>query len=371
MLKVVALGSAIIMAYACEPGSSEDQPSPPDEASTAQVPLPTVQHLVQYGCMACSGAELFGSIAAVAAASTNSFAVVTREAPHVRLWDLDSGVVTQFGAAGAGPGEFVRPIGVALLGDSLMVAESRASLGSKVYSTDGTHHGSASPYSTSGLATVASYTSSPSGNWLLQIENLPGNVARILRINIASGAPDIIDVPSYLFEEHPVPGAVSPALISGAVSDSGMVALGHGGVDYRLVLISSDGAPHALGGRGFPRRPYSSEEVEEFRERLAARPNIPPEVVSQWPPPNVAFYHPHFSQRALNFDAHGRLWVRTARGSEVRTIFDLFNSDLDHLGEVDIDYQIFYYHIGSRLLVGSMSGNLGVSFVNVWGILDP
>lgn len=97
--------------------------TPPEQARSDASQLPPLELVGQYGCESCQGPDLFGRIVAVAAGPGNSFAVATAEEPFVRIWNRDTGVVTQFGRAGDGPGDMRRPVGLVLRSDSVVVLE--------------------------------------------------------------------------------------------------------------------------------------------------------------------------------------------------------------------------------------------------------
>jgi hypothetical protein len=118
-------------------------------------------------------------------------------------------------------------------------------------------------------------------------------------------------------------------------------------------LIPATGSPRIDGGRSIPKRPLS-----------------PP------PDPNrpIADGVQHFGRGALQFDAKGRLWVKTTRGNfdtPPTSVFDVFDATLGYVGEIRVEGTVGdLYHIGEQLFVARMWGEKGTT-VKVWRIREP
>jgi hypothetical protein len=358
------------------PTSQDVEPTRASQAGPTSSPplpsaLPTVQLVAEYGCEACTGPELFSRIYIVAASASNSIAVLDATAPHVRVWNLDTGAATQFGRSGQGPGELDRPMGIAFLGDSIGVGDFRGRAGRvEFYTSEGAHLGSAPGIvRISFFATSQKYVASPSGRWTLSSER-----SLLVRTNTESGATDTITIPPSFLERAGAPGGATSA----AISDLGEVALGIGEVEYRLAVLSTDGTPRLEGGRDIERRLMSSEEharsVHVMDSLALAAAALTGRTLALSPPPREIW---HFTAGgpyagALGFDGRGRLWVRTTRGRGTdSTIFDVFGRDLEYLGEVDLGSGVLTHYVGATLIVASVVGDLGVEGVKVWRIREP
>lgn len=71
----------------------------------------------------------------------------------------------------------------------------------------------------------------------------------------------------------------------------------------------------------------------------------------------------------MRFDEEGRLWVRTFRGDNVRTVFDVFSGRLEYLGEVHAPEPFNGpWDLGFGALVGVVPGELDVPIVKVWRV---
>jgi hypothetical protein len=279
------------------------------------------------------------------------------------VWNLDSETAVQFGNAGEGPGELVRPVGIVVFGDSVMVLDQgggRSGGRVEVYSLSGAYLGHAEPPYSIPMAILPSYTASPSGTWALWAATpIGGDTRKIARVNTISGFTEAIEVPPQLLEQ-----ANGPLYVSAAISDDGTVALGNGEAEYRLVLMPSSGDLR-LGGRDIPRQARDPEILDSLRVFIQRQGReFDEERFSDVP---------HFPTDGLAFDGAGRLWVKTTRFKEGKTVLDVFSSDLTYIGEVEVDAgaRLHQYHVGEALLVGVILNNLGVPFVRVWSIDGP
>lgn len=338
-------------------------------AAQAQGPLqvPTLEPVGVFGCLACTGPDLFGRIIKVSAGPGSSFAVLTGEEPFVRLFDLDPPSARQFGRRGGGPGEFRLPMGIILLEDSVLVAHHRgASSAIPVLSIDGTPSDGQPLIARS---EVRGFRSSPSGQWIAWSETVPGEArARVVRRSVATGAMDTLDISPWVLE-----GATDPrayAELSVAVSDSGTVAIGYGKVAYRIELVPLNGGA-TRGGRRVPPRPYTEDEIEDRRQTLARIIGADRSSALTEDQPE---YHPFFLSDALRFDSKNRLWVRPAPyrfNDDGDTVFDLFDSSLQFLGEVQLGHFAMDHDIGKDLFIAFTFGEMGIHQVRVFRLADP
>lgn len=340
--------------------------------------LPTLQLVGEFGCESCTGPELFSRILGVAAGAGNTFAVLDQNAPFVRVWNLETGAVTQFGRAGQGPGELQRPLGLTLVGDSIGVGDFGGRAGRvQFFTSSGVPLGTVSGIQRAGFfPTAQRYVSSPSGKWTLWTDrNASQRSSFLVRTNTTSGESDTVMIPAPFLEGSGATGED----VSTAISDTGDVALGIGEVEYRLTLVATDGKPRVSGGREIERELRSREELAITQARMdsltrdiVARNGRPAPTLTPIPREIAHFTTGGPWSAALDFDGHGRLWVATTRGRLANTtIFDVFGPDLEYLGEVNLALWARMRHIGATLLVASFGGNLGVQMVRVWRIQEP
>jgi hypothetical protein len=339
--------------------------------SSAGPGLPKLELVGEYGCATCSNPGSLGTnprVLAVAAGPGASFAVLLYDAPAVRVWNLDSGAVSQFGLDAGGAAKPPMGRGLALLRDSVLVAlPTGAPPTVQVFTPAGAFVAQKPMEGFVGagfyLNLYDGYTSSPAGRWIIQREG-PAGVGGSGPIDVVdrqSGPREVLDVPSPLLATYRGPhpdGALNT--VSVAVADDGTVAMGYGGAGYRLMLIPGGGSAPIEGGRSVPMRPASQEQIDRIRKIDAAEANWLTEAGEV-----------QFSSGALKFDATGRLWVRTKRGDPNATVFDVFNRKLEYLGEVKVDGVVSVFHIGSQLVVGAIGDALKSSSIKVWRIQEP
>jgi hypothetical protein len=326
---------------------------------------PKLDLIGDYGCATCSDDGSPGLIPSIRslAAGPSSFGVLFQKAPGislVRVWNLDTGSVTQFNAT-RDSAAARNPIGLTLLRDSLVVTANDRF---QVFSPSGVLLGRTVLTDAAPFGGIRKYTSSPSGRWLLVPELALGDVATsVRRVDRKSGGIEQLDVPMQL-----VAGSTSSSpstaqnLSAMAIADDGTVAMGNGSVAYRLMLLPADAGVRLEGGRSLPMPPLSAQQIESLRR-------FSPQDVERKIQAGVG----HFGSDALQFDALGRLWVRATRGSNdtpVSTVFDVFSPRLEFLGEVTVDGRVGEFHFAEGLLVGVNGNGQSRSSVRVWRILE-
>jgi len=373
ILAVVATAAASHVAQAQAPVGA------PAARTTAQSQLPTPELVRTVGCDACRGPDLFGRIVGVAGGRDSTFAVLTAEAPFVRVWNLNTERVLQFGREGGGPGEMGRPLGVILGPGAIQVAgASGGRMHIESFDFDGNHIQSTTLDRTE-FSLVDFMQGSPSGRWgVIRSRSTPE--PRVRRLDVATGAITAVALPPSLLEGVPV--SVLNRLVI-AVSDDGRVALGHGDIDYRLALVPPGGGAPLIGGRDIAKteRPALTAAQQEAAQQAAvatfqrSNPDASPAElarVSATMVPNGPQPIPHLSATfdgALRFDAAGRLWARTPHGNFSRqTTFDVFDPQLTYLGRVAINGTASYWHIGTDYLITSGQSDAGIPVVRVWAI---
>jgi hypothetical protein len=77
---------------------------------------------------------------------------------------------------------------------------------------------------------------------------------------------------------------------------------------------------------------------------------------------------PHFAVDGLRYDGTGRLWARTMRGDETRTLFDVFSPSGAFLGTVTVDGEVQHFAFGGRWMLTSGEKADGVPVVTRWTV---
>ena len=74
----------------------------------------------------------------------------------------------------------------------------------------------------------------------------------------------------------------------------------------------------------------------------------------------------HFYGSSLRYDDAGRLWLRTGRGNETVTIFDVFDPARTYLGEVRIEDDVGRHAIAGEWLVTAGTSAEDHPLVRLW-----
>jgi hypothetical protein len=315
------------------------------------------RQVAQFGCMDCSGPESFGGILSVSAGDGGIVAVLTSDSPYGRLIDVESREITSFAGEGDGPGEVRWPFGVAMLKDGGVLVAGRTT---DVFDRSGHHLRRVIDESDEGYSTQQ-LVGAPSNEYVLDF--------RRGRYPIDSYHLRLLDQDGEVIRKVPFPEEIwseeedrtnlyNPRY---AVSDSGRIAVGTGGGEYRIVLLDEGGAVVAKANRDIERPERTEEEKEELRSRMLIPlvDGIEPEIGDTWP---------HMG--SMRFDDTGRLWVQTYRGRSHHTVFDLFSKDLTYLGEAELPGRIWYFQVRDGRLIAHVTGELDLPLVKIWRIVE-
>jgi hypothetical protein len=77
---------------------------------------------------------------------------------------------------------------------------------------------------------------------------------------------------------------------------------------------------------------------------------------------------PHVSIDGLRYDDSGTLWVKTMRGGDGVTIFDLFAPDGQFLGEITVPARLGAFSLAGRWLAADVESDDGTPVVTLWEI---
>lgn len=329
----------------------------PDQVDHDLAPV-RLEPVAEFGCVDCTGPELFGAVVSISASPDGMVAVVTPESPHLRLLGPGPGVARELAPTGDGPGEVRTPITVAVLADGSTLLAGQAT---DRFDAVGAHVRRTSSMDSSLYRTLQLVTS-PSATHLLSVQKstLPGGSGRLVLLDgVGREVESVMTVPEEVWLTDDSPRLV--ILVAHAVSDDGRVAIGIGGQEeYKILVVDDSAHVVARARRDIPRPLRSSREVEDLERRISA--------VTGRASPGIPLERPHFAPHAFRFDAGGRLWVFTFRGTEGTTVFDVFGHDLDYLGEVIVDQRVEAFHISGDFLAASTLGESDLPGVTVWRI---
>jgi hypothetical protein len=161
---------------------------------------------------------------------------------------------------------------------------------------------------------------------------------------------------------------------STAVAPNGEIAVLRDGNEYRILRLSPSGSVLGEIVREVPRVKRTPEEIEAMeRRRKAAADRVASERgrtggrSAPIRPPSDDF-KPHIAIDGLRYDDTGRLWVRTMRGNENSTVFDLFGADGRYLGELTVPAAIGSFSLAGRWLAATTESDDGVPRIVLWEV---
>jgi len=330
--------------------------------------LPRLEQSAVIGCLACEGAEAFGAIQAIAVGPGGGVVVADRDAPMIRSFDAQGRLTASFGRRGEGPGELGMPAGIAVRPDGrVLIGDIR-----RLHLTELTAEGEV-VRTLRVPSTVMGLNGAPGGDWVAyQIANWSDFTATVHLLDEASdsaGTP-LPTTGGVIADQHG--SGAAAGLLSSAAGPGGVVAVGYGGLEYRILILDRAGAKQGEIVRDIPRTPRTPQEIRDLEEIFrrgpggAARADNPEAGATPRP---VDPLRPHYPSRALSWDAKGRLWVRTSRGTG-ETLFDLFDPSGSWLGELAVPGEVRTHATGQGVLATVVSDPATeVQRVVVWRVI--
>jgi hypothetical protein len=285
--------------------------------------------------------------------------VADRDDPRIRVFSSSGRSVRSFGRRGEGPGEFtgierVFPVS----GGSIAVVDMRLFRLIRV-DTTGRHLSSISLKNFPFDAAAAP----GSGSVLLLFSRFhPGTSF------IQSAGPSVDTLVGVIGPMRDFPRVETPGEVhSLAVAPDGSVAVGDGTSEYRI-RIFRNGRWRDL-TRTIPRKPRTPVEMAEMQSRVLADGRKARAEGGQ-PSGDIAREKPHFEWMGFRYDSGGRLWVKTGRGDETRTIFDVFAASAAYLGEVTVPGRVSSFSVSGTWLATAGENSDGVPQVTLWTVSD-
>jgi hypothetical protein len=318
---------------------------------------PPLRKLVSIGCADCGGPAQFAEVADVAVTPNGTIWVADRDDPRLRAFTPGGVLVRAFGRRGEGPGEFSGiekifpgPDGTMAIVDMRLLRLTRVDTTGKLIST----------MSIKNFPFDAAAAPGSSSIHLLFSRFQPGT-SFIRRAD--PGRDSLMPVMGPL-ADFPRPDA--PAEIhSLAVGPDGSIAVGDGGTEYRIRVFRSGRWQDII--RNVPRKLRTPEEMAELQTQVLGNRQRARAEGGQ-PSSTQPREKPHFDWLGLRYDHRGRLWVKTGRGDETRTVFDLFSPAGAFLGEVMVPGKVGPFSFGGNYMVTSTLTEEGLPQVVLWEV---
>jgi len=328
-----------------------------------RVDLKEVQTL---GCEQCAGAEQLGRIQDISVSPYGDVYVANYYAPFIRVWSPDGTLRASFGRQGEGPGEFHSGVldlfstedGKLLVLDSRQRRLSSFNAQGKLVGTmslEGPYITAAAFSEVENAMYGAVRVGGSNGCRISQVRRWP--IRGIGEATVVTELPDA-----------PVPRLLNcPAVVYNMDTfPRGGFGVAFGYDDYVLLRFNAVGTLEYRAVRDVARVPRTKEELDAERRRIK---RIAGDLLDAEPDPRRS----HFTGDSLRFDSAGRAWIRTERGGEGETVFDIFAPGGSYMGEVVLPITVKspgtgFELAGSYLLTISVDEDSGTEFLKLWRI---
>ena len=339
----------------------------PSAATVISAQLPTIERVTQIGCSDCAaGPTQLTTIFDVAVTDSGEIVVADRSPPMIRAFDRTGRVLWSGGRSGGGPGEYRFPMRVAIGADrGVSVVDMQARRLTRL-GRDG---------AVKATQPILAFPAGAgargrSGELILLMDDFRGPYA------LERWAPGADKSVPHTTIPRPVslvgPGIIQPSI---AVAPSGIIAVGTDPFTYRIGRIGPDGKSMGDVVRDIPRERRTEAEMAELATRLGrgAGMRSAEQGVSRGPArggtstPDFTM-KPFYPLDGLRYDDAGRLWVRTTRGAELQTVFDVFAPAGTFLGSVTLPAHVGTFALaGSWLVTGGEDAD-GIPRVTLWRV---
>ena len=332
--------------------------------SRATGQLPKLDRVTEIGCADCGDARQLSLTWDVAVTEAGDVLIVDRDAPTLRMFDRSGKPLWERGRPGAGPGEYrfamraaIGPNGAAHVVDMRLRRLTRLA-----------GDGSVAKSLTIPFFVVGAAARGRQGELALLSDDFKrkGTVYRWLP---QADAP--VQVTSF---ETPPPGEAS---LSGsiAVAPDGTIAFLSTADRYEVHRVAPTGQPLPAIGRDIPRPRRTPDEITAMKGRMAmvgGAAKAAQESKSSGGSKSLLSdddrfrFKPHAGTDALRYDDAGRLWVRTTRGSDKSTVFDVFSPSGTFVGEVTVPIRVDAYSLAGSYMATATERDDGTPIVVLW-----
>jgi hypothetical protein len=330
-------------------------------AAGAQQP-PTLQPLLTIGCEDCGDARQLGSILDVDINSRGEVLIVDKDAPTLRVFDATGNLKWAGGRSGQGPGEYRLPIRGKLLADGSIIVVDMTLRRITLLAPD---HTVKETVNTGRFVGQASIT--PDGEVLVGSDDFKGHVD-VLRWR-SSGALTPVGALNVK------PGADGSMTFASFTHHAGGLAA-ITSQEYVINRLKPDLTSIADIRRDVARVKRTAAEEAELQQRIgsrgkemsAAERKKQKSAVSVLPAGSPTTLKPHFTIDALRADDRNRLWVRTMRGGQRTTLFDLFAADGSLTGTLTLPHEVSAWAASYGKFVAATENDDGVPQVVVFAV---
>ena len=326
-------------------------------APTLAAQTPRLHKVVSIGCAECGGPAQFAEIADVAVTASGQVWVADKDDPRIRVFSSLGRPIRSFGRRGEGPGEYLgieklfpASDGSVAVIDMRQFRLTRVDTLGKVISTMSIRNFPFDAASAPGSSTV----------YLLFSRFQPGTSV-VMRAD-----PGRDSLVSLLGPLRDFPSLQAPAEAhSLAIAPDGSVAVGDGQSEYRIRVFQSGRSSDIT--RSIPRKIRTPTEMAEMQSQVIAGGRKARAEGGQ-PSTDVPREKPHFSWLGFRYDSAGRLWVKTGRGDDTRTVFDLFSTSGTYVGEVVVPGRVSSFSLAGGYLATAGENDDGIPQVTLYTV---
>jgi hypothetical protein len=327
---------------------------------------PRIERLAEIGCADCGDARQLASTWDIAVAESGDVLLVDRDAPTLRLFDRAGRVVWSRGRPGAGPGEYRFPMRAAFgPNGTVQVVDMRLRRLTRLTRDGSVAQSLTIPFFPAGVGARGRQ-----GELVFLTDDFKGG-GTLQRWLPTADAP----APIASFPTPPPSEATLSASV--AVAPNGDVAFLPSAEKYEIRRLTAGGLPLPAIGRNIPRPRRTPEEIAAMKQRLNMVGATAKETQerkqsggskSLLSDDDRFAFKPHASTDALRYDDGGRLWVRTLRGTERATVFDIFAPSGGFVGEVTVPAAVNGYSLAGAYLATASEREDGIPVVVLWAV---
>jgi len=334
--------------------------------ASGRAQAPRVERVTEIGCEDCGDARQLASTWDVAVNEAGDVLAVDRDAPTLRLFDKTGRVVWGRGRPGAGPGEYRFPMrGTFGPNGTVQVVDMRLRRLTRLAQDGSVAQSLTIPFFVAGVAAQGRQ-----GNLVFLTDDFKRTGALHRWASTAETPVQVLSFPT------PPPGEATLSA-SVAVAPNGDIAFMPSADTYEIRRLSPTGQSIASVVRSIARPRRSAEEIAAMKQRLnmvGATAKATQEQKQSGGSKSLLSdedrfeFKPHASVDALRYDDAGRLWVRTTRGTDKTTVFDVFAPAGTFLGEVTLPIKADAYSLAGSYLATASERADGIPVVLLWSV---